>query len=206
MSTRYVCDWCGDEHADREQVANADVTIGAVNERLHLCVECAPDHLRQHYPDKQKKVTDGGHEFYVVNEDQRSIVGGPYSSRVEAQAADAAGQPAHIVVSERALRLARQDGPIRDETDDVDVVSDGGTIIVCPECDCAGIERRTDAPEGHATDGGSIVEDELPDHLTTMQTLGGTPLLRCLRCGSEGATEEDLNHRGGCPAPTGGEQ
>jgi len=58
--------------------------------------------------------------------------------------------------------------------------------------------------EGHATDGGSIVEDELPDHLTTMQTLGGTPLLRCLRCGSEGATEEDLNHRAGCPAPTGG--
>jgi len=60
--------------------------------------------------------------------------------------------------------------------------------------------------EDHATDGGSIVEDELPDHLTTMQTLGGTPLLRCLRCGSEGATEEDLNHRAGCPAPTGGEE
>ena len=72
-------------------------------------------------------VPDGGHEFYVVNEDQRSIVGGPYSSRVEAQAADAAGQPAHIVVSERALRLARQDGPIRDETGDVDVVTDGGS-------------------------------------------------------------------------------
>jgi hypothetical protein len=57
-----------------------------------------------------------------------------------------------------------------------------------------------------ATDGGSIVEDELPDHLTKRQTLGGTPLLRCLRCGSEGPTHEDLDHRAGCPAPTEGEE
>jgi hypothetical protein len=63
MSTRYVCDWCGDEYADREQVAYADVTINAVSEKLHLCVECAPDHLRQHHPEKTKrKATDGGQQ------------------------------------------------------------------------------------------------------------------------------------------------
>jgi len=71
-------------------------------------------------------VPDGGHEFYVVDEDRRRIVAGPFANREAAQADGWARQPAHIVVSERALRLARQDGPIRDETGDVDVVTDGG--------------------------------------------------------------------------------
>lgn len=60
MSTRYVCDWCGDEFEDRAQVASVDVTIDAINEKLHMCAECAPSHLRQHYPDERKKVADGG--------------------------------------------------------------------------------------------------------------------------------------------------
>lgn len=67
-------------------------------------------------------------------------------------------------------------------------------------------EQSTASGTKLATDGGSIVEDELPDHLTKRQTLGGTPLLRCLRCGSEGPTHEDLDHRAGCPAPTEGEE
>ena len=60
MTTRFVCDWCVAEFEDRAQVASVDATIGAVNEKLHMCVECAPSHLRQHYPDEQKKVADGG--------------------------------------------------------------------------------------------------------------------------------------------------
>jgi len=47
-----------------------------------------------------------------------------------------------------------------------------------------------------------IVEDDLPDHLTKGQTLWGVSIVRCLRCGSEGITEEYLIHRAGCPAPT----
>jgi len=61
-----------------------------------------------------------------------------------------------------------------------------------------------DREQNVATDGAGIVEDKLPDHLTKVQTLGGAPLLRCLRCGREGATHENLDHRAGCPAPTGG--
>lgn len=62
MSTLYLCDWCDVEFEDREQVASVDLTIGAVNEKLHMCAECAPSHLRQHYPDEQEKVADGGRE------------------------------------------------------------------------------------------------------------------------------------------------
>jgi len=51
MSTRYECDWCGDLYGDREYVAAADVTIGTTAEKLHICVECAPDHLKKEYPD-----------------------------------------------------------------------------------------------------------------------------------------------------------
>jgi len=51
MTTKYVCDWCGSETFDRDHVASADVTIGATNETMHMCVECAPDGIRQHYPE-----------------------------------------------------------------------------------------------------------------------------------------------------------
>jgi len=32
-------------------------------------------------------------------------------------------------------------------------ITDGGTLTVCPECDCTTIERRTDAPDGPTADG-----------------------------------------------------
>lgn len=67
MTTLFECDWCGDVIEDREKVAHADVTIGSQAESLHLCVKCAPDHLRQYYPsaageDDEERVveTDGG--------------------------------------------------------------------------------------------------------------------------------------------------
>jgi len=50
MSTIYVCDWCGDEFHERENVASADVTIGTVNRKYHLCVGCAPDDLESAFP------------------------------------------------------------------------------------------------------------------------------------------------------------
>jgi len=48
---QYVCDWCGDVHDKRENVANVDITVGATNEQCHACVECVPDFIRQHFPD-----------------------------------------------------------------------------------------------------------------------------------------------------------
>lgn len=51
MTTLYECDWCGEVVQDRAHVASADVTIGSVAKTFHLCVECAPDHLKQHYPE-----------------------------------------------------------------------------------------------------------------------------------------------------------
>jgi ribosomal protein L37AE/L43A len=32
-------------------------------------------------------------------------------------------------------------------------ITDGGTLTVCPDCDCTTIERRTDAPDGPTSDG-----------------------------------------------------
>jgi ribosomal protein L37AE/L43A len=32
-------------------------------------------------------------------------------------------------------------------------ITDGGTLTVCPDCDCSTIERRTDAPDGPTSDG-----------------------------------------------------
>jgi ribosomal protein L37AE/L43A len=54
------------------------------------------------------------------------------------------------------------------------------------------------------TDGGSIVEDQLPENITTVPRLGGHNVIRCQTCGSEDATLEALEHRAGCPDDEGG--
>lgn len=59
MSTRYVCDWCLTEFEDRDHVGHVDLTVDTHAESLHICAECVPDHLKQHFPDP-KIVTDGG--------------------------------------------------------------------------------------------------------------------------------------------------
>jgi hypothetical protein len=73
-------------------------------------------------------MTDGT-EFYVVDERDREIVGGPYPSRVDAKADDEIDDPDTIIMSDRALDLARSERPIRDTTDDVDVITDGGSPV-----------------------------------------------------------------------------
>lgn len=71
-------------------------------------------------------MTDGGQQFYIVDEQRRAIVAGPFPTRIAAQAADEADDPHTIIVSERALDFAKSERPIRDETGDIDVVTDGG--------------------------------------------------------------------------------
>jgi len=90
MSTVYVCDWCQDEFNDRAQVAHVDITVGQHTGSYHLCAECAPDSVKQHFPP---------------------------------------------------------------EGAENNAVTDGGTLTVCPECDCTTIERRTNAPDGPTSDG-----------------------------------------------------
>jgi len=51
MTTRYECDWCGETFDDRKYVASADVTIGTLAEKLHICVSCSPDHIRHAFPE-----------------------------------------------------------------------------------------------------------------------------------------------------------
>lgn len=50
MTTLYECDWCGERTYERDHVASVDVTIGATNEQLHMCVGCAPDGIKQQFP------------------------------------------------------------------------------------------------------------------------------------------------------------
>jgi hypothetical protein len=69
-----------------------------------------------------------GHSYYIVDEHERAIVAGPFTSRVAAHKDDAAKVPDTIIMSERAVDLARSDRPLRDERGDVDVVTDGGTV------------------------------------------------------------------------------
>jgi len=53
MTTLHQCDWCGDVFDDRAQVASIDLTIGTANEKMHACVSCVPDWVKQHFPDER---------------------------------------------------------------------------------------------------------------------------------------------------------
>lgn len=77
MSTFFECDWCGRQFDDRAQVASVDLTIGSQNAKLHCCPECAPGHVRQHYPeefrplnDPSKLTTDGGEPVATARPDR----------------------------------------------------------------------------------------------------------------------------------------
>ena len=104
-------------------------------------------------PAEPQLVTDGGQQFWIVDEERRAQVSGPFTDRVEAQRDDAADEPNNIIVSERALRLAESDGPIRDETGDVDVVTDGGTTdgAIDNEFDEAELSARDQLLETYAS-------------------------------------------------------
>jgi ribosomal protein L37AE/L43A len=42
---------------------------------------------------------------------------------------------------------------VDERSQEQEVATDGGTLTVCPECDCTTIERRTTAPDGPTSDG-----------------------------------------------------
>lgn len=89
----------------------------------------------QHDVDVQKAVaTDGGEDqsqYYVVDEDRAAVVAGPFSN--EAAASDDAEdrRPGHIVATERVLDMIEMTSTttLRWETDEVDVVTDGGEDV-----------------------------------------------------------------------------
>jgi len=123
--------------------------------------EWAEDHQRSeiHEVNIERAVaTDGGRDqdqYFLVDEARSAVVDGPYTDR-EAAVAAAAERAGSVTVATRdALDLveATSDTTIRWETDDVDVVTDGGHIPghqpggpppvergrdwVCPGCDQA---------------------------------------------------------------------
>jgi ribosomal protein L37AE/L43A len=42
---------------------------------------------------------------------------------------------------------------VDERSQEQEITTDGGTLTVCPECDCTTIERRTNAPDGPTSDG-----------------------------------------------------
>lgn len=95
MATLYVCDWCGDQYSDREAVASVDLTIGATNEKLHICEGCSPEWIRDRFPDDTDPVTDG-----VAMTDGGDDIGDG-TEPVE---------PPHVTVGDRVALCAKHDG------------------------------------------------------------------------------------------------
>lgn len=64
--------------------------------------------------------------FYVVDEDRVAVVAGPFESHTDAR--EATSSPSHIVAAARVLDLLEMQStrPLRWETGDVHVVTDGG--------------------------------------------------------------------------------
>jgi protein-arginine kinase activator protein McsA len=195
MSTKYVCDWCYEEFPDRAQVAHADVTVGAHAELLHICAACAPNHLAGHFPDEPETavdcgepVTDGGSKLRCAS--CRATV--TLDDTLELQAPEISdGTIARVRICEDCRPDSGNKRPVTAYKDLLKAVIKRSNGIE---------EEQTTLGDAEImTDGGSIVTDELPAHITTVQTLGGTPLLRCQTCGSEDATLAALDHRSGCP-------
>lgn len=184
MSTKYLCDWCYDEFDDRAQVASVDVTIGAHNEAVHMCASCAPDHLKQHYPDYANvTVTDGGradlgtvHAASVIEVDGDAVLaikGTDGSAAVEVPPDMV--QPLVDTVGE--LAYVYGDAPGDEEV----LIGDGG--LTCGRC---GYHPDAEAQD-HRSGGGWNRDISITDagtHVAQYETLA------CPRCGDVVYEEE----------------
>jgi hypothetical protein len=157
--------------------------------------------------------TDGGRDgpFYVVDEDRGAVVAGPYVTDDEARDDARERGPAHIVTTEGVLELieATAATTVRWETDDVDLVTDGGVIQYrCDDCGPVNTCNVDDNGQRRCPDCGRVVTTVATDGGTRRAPRGQSSLSDHVYAGDTlaGVADQDntcKNGEEGCPGPEG---